>query len=135
MCRRPEWTQGYWLPDYSYHYELPEASLEILAVDQNAVDLGGVGGDFTGQTMLSKACEPVDWHGFLKNMKKDGEDMVKFRAQNTAAKTVLLISHYQPDERYDQVGGPKYLRKLFEQHNKRSELVLVCSMRLEDLTC
>lgn len=27
---RPQFTDKYWLPDYNYHYEIPEADLEVI---------------------------------------------------------------------------------------------------------
>jgi len=32
---RPAGTEAYWVPDYSYHYEIPEADVEFIFVDTN----------------------------------------------------------------------------------------------------
>lgn len=45
---RPSWTRPFHLPDYSYHYAIPAAGLELIALDQNAVDIDGLGGDAGG---------------------------------------------------------------------------------------
>jgi len=54
--RRPSWASYYHLPDYNYHYEIAEVGLELIAVDQNAVDVGGLGGDSSGHRKTFEIC-------------------------------------------------------------------------------
>ena len=35
----PPCTRHYWLPDYNYHYEVPGADLEVIAIDTAAASL------------------------------------------------------------------------------------------------
>ncbi|CAE7879986.1 PAP3, partial [Symbiodinium microadriaticum] len=53
---RPGNTKLYWLPDYNYHYEIPEADLEVIAIDTNQVDIEGLGGDAGGAWKMGNVC-------------------------------------------------------------------------------
>ncbi len=53
---RPSSSASFYLPDYSYHYSIPELALELIAVDQNAVDIGGLGGDASGHQKTFELC-------------------------------------------------------------------------------
>eukprot|EP01062_Namystynia_karyoxenos_P006873 TRINITY_DN123_c1_g1_i1.p1 TRINITY_DN123_c1_g1~~TRINITY_DN123_c1_g1_i1.p1 ORF type:complete len:408 (+),score=83.98 TRINITY_DN123_c1_g1_i1:169-1392(+) len=92
---RPGWTSKYWLPDYSYHYEIPEASLELIAVDQNYVDINGLGGDPSGHQKAFAACGGEGTvSDFLGKVGRSGEDLLRERAAKGSASTVVIIQHY-----------------------------------------
>ncbi|CAE7438636.1 cal-1 [Symbiodinium sp. CCMP2592] len=100
---RPEWTRQFWLPDYNYHYEIPDADLEVIAVDTNgAVDANGqllmdgaIGGDARGRRCADHLCGGHNVsQDFLRKVAKAGQELVKERAKKNTVGTVLLIQHY-----------------------------------------
>jgi len=92
---RPKGTEHYWLPDFNYHYEIPEADLELIAIDRNHVDVNGLGGDPNGHADAFNKCggqgAVTDW---LNKVGAAGDDLLRSRAANGTAKTVLIIQHY-----------------------------------------
>jgi hypothetical protein len=46
----------YWMPDLSYHYAMPRLDLEVIAIDQNHVDIGGLGGDAKAAAAAFEGC-------------------------------------------------------------------------------
>lgn len=114
---RPSFTSYFHLPDYNYHYEIPEVGLELIAVDQNAVDVGGLGGDASGHRNVFKICGGEgSVAGFLNLVKDSGEDLLRERAARGTASTVVIIQHY-PSE------GAR-LKSLFEGALGRQASVL-----------
>ncbi|OLP93134.1 Calmodulin-like protein [Symbiodinium microadriaticum] len=100
---RPEWTRQFWLPDYNYHYEIPDADLEVIAVDTNgAVDANGqllmdgaIGGDARGRRCADHLCGGHNVsQDFLRKVARAGQELVKERARKNTVGTVLLIQHY-----------------------------------------
>jgi len=97
---RPGWTRGFWQPDYSYHYELPALSLEIIAVDQNMVGQAsdypwGIGGDASGHEACFASCG--GWENvrdFLWKVGASAEDLLVERARHGTASSVLILNHY-----------------------------------------
>jgi len=89
--------EKFWMPDYNWHYYVPGVDLEILGLDTNAVDVGGLGGNGCwGDASL--ACQMCGGQGnvqrFLDRKKSEGESLLDRRARNTTAKTTLIMQHY-----------------------------------------
>jgi hypothetical protein len=92
---RPANTDHYWMPDLDYHYELPELSLEVIAIDKNHIDVGGLGGDATGHAKSFAGCGGQgEVQHFLDQVGAAGIDLLKKRAREGTATTVLIIQHY-----------------------------------------
>ena len=93
---RPPFTDKYWLPDYNYHYELPGANLEVIAIDTNAkVEPTIIGGDKTGRIHADMKCGgQATTQAFLQKIAESGEELLKKRAAENTAGTVLLLQHY-----------------------------------------
>jgi len=97
---KPEFARHYWLPDYNYHYSIPELDLELIAVDQNMNGMEsnypwGIGGSAKGHEESFHACggwEEV--RDFLFKVGKSGEELLVDRARHSAASTVVIINHY-----------------------------------------
>ena len=97
---RPGFTTNFWLPDYNYHYSLPAASLELIAVDMNMMGMEsdypwGIGGDSTGHEECFASCG--GWKAvrdFLYKVGKSGEELLVERAKRSSATTVVIINHY-----------------------------------------
>lgn len=79
--KRPAWTSKFWLPDYNYHYEIPEVDLEVISVDMN--NNGG------GFLRAGAFC-----HGHMGKVQQSGYALLRDRGQKTKAKNVLIIQHY-----------------------------------------
>jgi len=93
--RRPGNTKLYWLPDYNYHYEIPEADLEVIAIDTNQVDIEGLGGDSRGAWKMGNMCGGQgNMENFLQRVNQAGQELLRQRAAQGTAKTVLIIQHY-----------------------------------------
>eukprot|EP00440_Ansanella_granifera_P071729 gb/GFBE01077842.1/.p1 GENE.gb/GFBE01077842.1/~~gb/GFBE01077842.1/.p1 ORF type:complete len:402 (+),score=54.84 gb/GFBE01077842.1/:1-1206(+) len=92
---RPEYTGHYWLPDYNYHYEIPEADLEVIAIDTNAHGIGELGGNEAGHRASFAACGGR-WNveRFMNEVAEAGRDLLRQRARHGSAKTVLILQHY-----------------------------------------
>ncbi|CAJ1447551.1 unnamed protein product [Effrenium voratum] len=93
---RPRSTDHYWLPDYNYHYELPAANLEVIAIDTNGkVDPNIIGGDQSGRRLADLVCGgKAVGDAFLQTVAQAGVELLLERARNNTAGTVLLIQHY-----------------------------------------
>ena len=110
---RPAGTERYWLPDYNYHYNIPEADLELIAVDRNYCDMDGLGGDVGGHTESMKSCGKGDQKAgllkmtsFLNSVAAGSDNLLRARAANGTAKSVIIIQHY-PHEK-------AVVRKIFQ---------------------
>jgi len=92
---RPANTDRYWLPDYNYHYEIPEAELEVIALDTNVNSIATLGGDWRGNSQAFNACggEGEVWN-FLDRVYHSGRALLRERARVGTARTVLIIQHY-----------------------------------------
>ncbi|CAJ1459446.1 unnamed protein product [Effrenium voratum] len=93
---RPDSTRPFWMPDYNYHYEIPDASLEVIMVDTNGkMDPNIIAGNPQARGIADNLCggRPVS-DAFLKKVAKAGDDLVVWRAQKSTASTVLIIQHY-----------------------------------------
>jgi len=89
-------TRHYWLPDYNYHYEIPGADLEVIAIDTNAnTDPHTLGGDLTGSGHAFNLCGGQNVAtDFLHQVADAGLRLLKERAQKGTAKTVVILQHY-----------------------------------------
>ena len=88
-------TAHYWLPDFNYHYEIPELSLEVIAIDTNANDVGGLGGDASGHAAAFAGCGGQDKvQAWLDMVSSGGEDLLRARAANGTATSTVIIQHY-----------------------------------------
>eukprot|EP00931_Biecheleriopsis_adriatica_P076229 TRINITY_DN49960_c0_g1_i1.p1 TRINITY_DN49960_c0_g1~~TRINITY_DN49960_c0_g1_i1.p1 ORF type:complete len:436 (-),score=51.70 TRINITY_DN49960_c0_g1_i1:56-1363(-) len=96
-AHRPAGTEKFWMPDYYYHYFIEGVDLEVLGIDTNAHDVGGLGGDGCshGAKTTCQWCggEP-GISGFLNMKKEQGEWHLDQRARESQAKTVLIMQHY-----------------------------------------
>jgi len=92
---RPVNTAHFWLPDYNYHYEIPELELEVIAIDTNVNGLFELGGDWHGHGESFNICGGIDpVADFLGRVGLSGRLLVQERARVGTAKTVLIIQHY-----------------------------------------
>lgn len=92
---RPSDTEHYWLPDYNYHYEIPEADLEVIAIDTNSNGLGDLGGDWRGHGTAFNGCGGAgEVENFLTAVDRSGTQLLRERAQKGTARTVLIIQHF-----------------------------------------
>ena len=88
-------THHYWLPDFNYHYEISELSLELIAIDTNHCDIEGLGGDAGGHAQAAKACGGENnMASFLDMVGRGGEDLLRARATNGTATSNVIIQHY-----------------------------------------
>lgn len=88
-------TTLYWLPDYSYHYELPGADLEVIALDTNAGAIDELGGGAEGHDEAFRKCggrSAVQRH--LRAVGAAAEGLLHRRAQRSRASTVVILQHY-----------------------------------------
>jgi hypothetical protein len=88
-------TTHYWLPEYSYHYSIPEADVEVIAFDTNAVALDVLGGDVSGHKRAFARCggrKVVE--AFLNAVEQASMDLLVRRAREGTARTVVLLQHY-----------------------------------------
>lgn len=93
---RPDSTKSFWMPDYNYHYEIPEADLEVIAVDTNGkMDPNLIAGNAKARGIADDVCGGRSvTESFLKAVAKAGDDLVVERAKKSTASTVLIIQHY-----------------------------------------
>lgn len=97
-CRQLSTAPPLWyMPNRYWNYFIPGIDLEILGLDTNAVDVGGLGGDGC-HGHSPQVCETCGWgsevQNYLNKIKQESEDMLEERAKVTQAKTTLIIQHY-----------------------------------------
>lgn len=128
--RRPGGTDKWWMPDYNWHYYIPGVELEVVGLDTNAIDLDGLGGDgcANGAFEMCRLCGD-SFRGFLQGEKAKGEKLLDQRAAQTAAKTVLIMQHYN-----DENIGALYKTR-FESKNGRKAKVLSAYGHAHDQIC
>jgi hypothetical protein len=91
---RPAGTAAYWMPDYNFHYEIPEADLEFIFVDTNAAYVSNElysAGFLASRAKCGGAAEVVN---FLSRIRTSGEDLLRQRARQGTAKTTVILQHY-----------------------------------------
>ncbi|CAK9062334.1 unnamed protein product [Durusdinium trenchii] len=94
--KRPDSTRSFWMPDYNYHYEIPEANVEVIALDTNAkIDPNQIAGNAKARGLADALCGGRDVsQNFLEALAKAGEALVLERAKLSTATTILMIQHY-----------------------------------------
>jgi len=96
-AHRPGGTERFWMPDYYWNYYVPGVDLEIIGLDTNAQDVGGLGGDGIkgGAAATFQRCGSQGLvQGFLSGKKGAGEQFLDQRARSSPAKTALILQHY-----------------------------------------
>lgn len=98
---RPNNTRHFWLPDFNYHYLVPEADLEVIAIDTNANAVDILGGDARGHRRSFVACGQGDMargrrvvSDFLRSVADAGRGLLLQRARLGTARTVVILQHY-----------------------------------------
>lgn len=92
---RLNWHQ----PDYTYYYSIPALDFELVALDWNAYDIGGLGGNGLdhGASKMKDLCGGVSNVVANLNAIKDAStEVLNNRAEASASKNVAIIGHY-PD--------------------------------------
>lgn len=117
---RPAGAENYWMPDYYWHYLIPEIELEVIGLDTNVLDMSGLGGSGCSGG-AKKTCENCGGEGhvkdFLNKKKSDGEAYIDERARVSPATTVAILQHYPGDV------SKRYLRRFqAASHGKASVL-------------
>lgn len=118
---RPAGMENYWIPDYYWHYLIPEIKLEVVGLDTSAVDannLGG-GGCKQGADETCKTCGGIsNVKKFLSGKQSAGEQYMDMRARETSATTVAILQHYP----YENI--PQKYKSRFEENNGHKAKVL-----------
>ena len=94
-------THNFHLPDFSYRMGLAALNLEVFGIDQNYVDLPGIGGDATGHAKKLAACGGGESE-LGKRLQDIGHSGEALLAQYAAAgasnssrtRNVLVLQHY-----------------------------------------
>jgi hypothetical protein len=94
-------TYNYYMPDFSYHVEIPSLSFEFIAMEANTFDSGGLGGDGTkgGASEVGRICGggPDKGQGNINKKLKILYDasinVLKSRAAGPN-KNFLIANHY-----------------------------------------
>merc|ERR1719337_783744 len=85
------------MPDYNWNYRIDALGLEIIGLDTNAVDVGGLGGDGC-HGHSPEVCNMCGWgsqvQNYLNGVRNEGEELLVKRAKASSAKTVLIMQHY-----------------------------------------
>lgn len=130
---RPSGTENFWIPDYYWHYLIPEIKLEVIGLDTNAVDVNGLGGDgcHGGAGETCKVCGgQSNIQNFLNQKKRDGEAYMDQRAKVTPATTVAILQHYP---KYTGVSNG-YLSR-FQEANGGKAKILSAAGHTHDQQC
>lgn len=129
---RPAGMGNFWIPNYYWHYLIPEVQLEVIGIDTNAVDVNGLGGGgcHGGAAETCKVCGGTgNIQKFLNQKKGEGEGYMDQRAKSTSATTVAIIQHY-PNS--DLAHGYK---SRFEKNNGNKAKVLSAYGHTHDQIC
>eukprot|EP00931_Biecheleriopsis_adriatica_P053086 TRINITY_DN3100_c0_g1_i1.p1 TRINITY_DN3100_c0_g1~~TRINITY_DN3100_c0_g1_i1.p1 ORF type:complete len:623 (-),score=92.88 TRINITY_DN3100_c0_g1_i1:341-2209(-) len=93
---RPEGTEHYWFPDYNFHYEIPEASLEFISLDTNYNNVVcNLGPDSNGfREAFGKCYGRPHVEAFMRGVSEAGKELLRERARNGTANTTVILQHY-----------------------------------------
>jgi len=93
---RPEGTDHYWFPDYNFHYEIPEASLEFISLDTNYANVvNNLGPDSEGFREAFRKCHGREHvAAFMRKVGEAGTRLLRERARNGTANTTVTLQHY-----------------------------------------
>jgi hypothetical protein len=90
---RPNGTELFWLPDYNYHYEIPEADVEFILIDKNRWYMMEINN--WGQHDAWRKCGgKSEVHGFLARIEEESERLLKRRGAEGTASTTVILQHY-----------------------------------------
>mmetsp|Transcript_25667 Transcript_25667/g.59961 ORF Transcript_25667/g.59961 Transcript_25667/m.59961 type:complete len:437 (-) Transcript_25667:396-1706(-) len=95
-------TVNYHMPDFNYRVTLNALNLEIYGLDQNKVDVRGIGGDSSGHVQVDATCGGVsNLYSHLQEVGDAGESLLAESAAMGAhnaseVRNVLILQHY-PD--------------------------------------
>lgn len=130
---RPSGAENFWIPDYYWHYLIPEIKLEVIGLDTNAVDVGGLGGNGCngGASETCKVCGgKTNIQNFLNKKKSEGEAYMDQRARTTPATTVAILQHYPT-----YTGVSQGYKSRFEKNNGNKAAVLSAAGHTHDQVC
>jgi len=94
---RPAGTENFWMPSYFWSYYIPVVDVEIIGIDTNQADVGGLGGNGWGggaKDVYNNCGGFQKVAQFLADKKLAGETHLDKRGEQTTAKTVLIMQHY-----------------------------------------
>jgi len=100
---RPDWTSKFWMPDYNFHYEIPEVGIEVVGVDTNGDHVDELNGSGHSADVWNACGGRGNVQGFLGMIKNSGDEVLKCRAEKGSASTVLVMQHY-PSNKWDVKG-------------------------------
>jgi hypothetical protein len=131
---RPSGTERFWMPDYNWYYHIPVVDLEIIGLDTNSVDVGGLGGDGC-KNGAKDVCQQCGGQGniasFLNSQYDAGKALLTERARVSSARTTLIMQHYD-----GKIG--KELKEQFEGNRPTNAVptqVLSAYGHAHDQTC
>jgi len=130
---RPAGAENFWIPDYFWHYLIPEIKLEVIGLDTNAVDVHGLGGGgcHGGAGETCKVCGGTgNIQSFLNKKKGEGEGYMDTRARTTPATTVAILQHYPK-----YTGVPQAYLSRFKTNNGNKAKVLAAYGHTHDQVC
>jgi len=114
--------QNYHMPDYTYFYSIPQLSFEIIAMDFNIYDFGGMGGNGPsgGARKVTDFCGGQEnFRHALQIMKDASLKLFNERAEQSLAKNVAIVGHYPPNTGN---GGHNFY-DMFRARNRRASTV------------
>ncbi len=88
------------MPDFNYQYTINALNLEIYGIDQNYVDVGGIGGDAGGHAQRNAVCGGEgQLSSRLQTVGHSGEALLAWGAERgahnaTQTRNVLILQHY-----------------------------------------
>jgi hypothetical protein len=82
------------MPDYNFHYEIPEVGVEVVGVDTNGDHIDDLNGNGHSQPVFDACGGKGNVAGFLGLIKRSGDEVLKCRAEKGSASTVLVMQHY-----------------------------------------
>lgn len=93
---RPEGTEHYWFPDYNFHYEIPEASLEFISLDTNHANVvNNLGPNSEGFREAFQKCHGREHvEAFMNRVRRAGTKLLRERARKGNASTTIILQHY-----------------------------------------
>merc|ERR1719321_1212601 len=78
---RPNGTELYWMPDYNFHYEIPEADVEFIFVDKNREYVSRMLNTWGFHDARRKCGGQAAAHDFLARVEDEGERLLRRRAK------------------------------------------------------
>ena len=90
-------TKNYYMPDFSYHVEVPDLSFEFIAMEANIMDSGGLGGNGLagGAKLTGQNCGGQGGiNSRLQKLNDASNAMLELRAQKSTNNNFLIANHY-----------------------------------------